>query len=45
MRVTLTRLHEIQGAGDEARGWGIFIQGDSVLFTAEDINTVSCVIF
>lgn len=37
MKVTLRRQLEMQGVGDETRGWEIVIQGDSVLFTAEDV--------
>jgi hypothetical protein len=31
MRVTLKRQLEMQAVGDETRGWGIVIQGDSIL--------------
>jgi len=41
MKVTPRRKLEMQGAGDETRGWEIVIQGDIVLFTAEDVCTVS----
>jgi len=41
MKVTLRRQLEMQGIGDVTRGWEIVVQDDSVLFTAEDVCTVS----
>jgi len=41
MKVTLRRQLEMQGVGNETRGWEIIIQGDSALFAAEDVCTVS----
>jgi hypothetical protein len=40
MRVTLRRQLEMQAVGDKTRSWGIVIQGDSVLFSAEDAYSV-----